>query len=376
LAGIYIHIPYCKQACSYCNFHFRITQKDKAEMLKCINLELELRQLYLKNKTIETIYFGGGTPSILSKSEIKSILDSISNIYKIKENAEITLECNPDDLTKNKLIALKEVGINRLSIGVQSFVDADLKFMNRSHNATQSESCIQMAQQVGFNNITIDLIYGLPNQSLADWKKNLNKMFALDIPHFSSYALTIEEKTVLKHLVEQKKIIPLKDEIVIEQFNILMELAQQKGFVHYEISNFGKAGFYSKHNTSYWKNKHYLGVGPSAHSFNGNSRSWNVSSNKQYIQKIKKGEDYFETEKLSISQQYNEYVFTSLRTIWGVNLEIIKERFGKQIQIHFLKEIKKWERKKNIKKCKNTYTLTKSGKIFADAIASDLFIVD
>ncbi|HIL66313.1 MAG TPA: radical SAM family heme chaperone HemW [Flavobacteriales bacterium] len=376
MAGIYIHIPYCKQACSYCNFHFRITQKDKAEMLKCINLELELRQLYLKNKTIETIYFGGGTPSILSKSEIKSILDSISNIYKIKENAEITLECNPDDLTKNKLIALKEVGINRLSIGVQSFVDGDLKFMNRSHNATQSESCIQMAQQVGFNNITIDLIYGLPNQSLADWKKNLNKMFALDIPHFSSYALTIEEKTVLKHLVEQKKIIPLKDEIVIEQFNILMELAQQKGFVHYEISNFGKAGFYSKHNTSYWKNKHYLGVGPSAHSFNGNSRSWNVSSNKQYIQKIKKGEDYFETEKLSISQQYNEYVFTSLRTILGVNLEIIKERFGKQIQIHFLKEIKKWERKKNIKKCKNTYTLTKSGKIFADAIASDLFIVD
>ena len=345
-------------------------------MLKCINLELELRQLYLKNKTIETIYFGGGTPSILSKSEIKSILDSISNIYKIKENAEITLECNPDDLTKNKLIALKEVGINRLSIGVQSFVDADLKFMNRSHNATQSESCIQMAQQVGFNNITIDLIYGLPNQSLADWQKNLNKMFALDIPHFSSYVLTIEDKTVLKHLVEQKKIIPLKDEIVIEQFNILMELAQQKGFVHYEISNFGKAGFYSKHNTSYWKNKHYLGVGPSAHSFNGNSRSWNVSSNKQYIQKIKKGEDYFETEKLSISQQYNEYVFTSLRTIWGVNLEIIKERFGKQIQIHFLKEIKKWERKKNIKKCKNTYTLTKSGKIFADAIASDLFIVD
>tara|TARA_B110000263_G_scaffold12972_1_gene10876 strand:+ start:1361 stop:2485 length:1125 start_codon:yes stop_codon:yes gene_type:complete len=374
LAGIYIHIPYCKQACSYCNFHFRITQKDKAEMLKCINLELELRQLYLKNKTIETIYFGGGTPSILSKSEIKSILDSISNIYKIKENAEITLECNPDDLTKNKLIAVKEVGINRLSIGVQSFVDADLKFMNRSHNATQSKSCIQMAQQVGFNNITIDLIYGLPNQSLSDWKKNVNKMFALDIPHFSSYALTIEEKTVLKHLVEQKKIIPLKDEIVIEQFSILMELAQQKGFVHYEISNFGKAGFYSKHNTSYWKNKHYLGVGPSAHSFNGNSRSWNVSSNKQYIQKIKKGEDYFETEKLSISQQYNEYVFTSLRTIWGVNLEIIKERFGKQI--HFLKEIKKWERKKNIKKCKNTYTLTKSGKIFADAIGSDLFIID
>jgi len=344
-------------------------------MLKCINLELELRQLYLQNKTIDTIYFGGGTPSILNKIEIKSILDSIFNIYKIKENAEITLECNPDDLTKSKLIGLKEAGINRLSIGVQSFDDADLKFMNRSHNATQSESCIQMAQQVGFYNITIDLIYGLPKQTLEDWKKNLNKMFALDIPHFSCYALTIEDKTALKHLVEQKKIIPLKDEIVIEQFNTLIELAQKNGFVHYEISNFGKQGFYSKHNTAYWQNKYYLGIGPSAHSFNGSSRRWNIASNKLYIKKITEGEDYSETERLTKKQQYNEYIFTALRTIWGVNSETIEDRFGKQMQIHFLKEVKKWEGKKNINKCENTYTLTTSGKSLADAIASDLFIV-
>ena len=345
-------------------------------MLKCIKMELELRQSYLKNKTVKTIYFGGGTPSILEKTEIKSILNKIYKTFKIYKNTEITLECNPDDLTKKKLIALKEVGINRLSIGVQSFEEEDLKFMNRSHNANQSESCIKMAQQVGFNNITIDLIYGLPNQSLNAWKKNLNKMFALNIPHFSSYALTIEEKTVLKHLVEQKKITPLHEEKVNEQFSILMEMAKENGFVHYEISNFAKEGFYAKHNTAYWKNKHYLGVGPSAHSFNGKSRSWNVSSNKQYILKIKKGEDYFESEILNTPQQYNEYIFTALRTIWGVNTETIKERFGEQMQTHFLKEVKKWETKKDIKRIENTYTLTTSGKFLADAIASDLFIID
>ena len=339
-------------------------------------MELELRQSYLKNRTVKTIYFGGGTPSILNKIEIKSILEKIYKTFKIDKNTEITLECNPDDLTKKKLMSLKEVGINRLSIGVQSFKEEDLKFMNRSHNATQSESCIKMAQQIGFNNITIDLSYGLPFQSLKDWKKNLNKMFSLNIPHFSSYALTIEEKTVLKYLVEQKKITPLNEEKVNKQFSILMEMAKENGFVHYEISNFGKEGFYSKHNTAYWQNKHYLGVGPSAHSFNGKSRSWNVSSNKQYIQKIQKGEAYFESEILNSPQQYNEYIFTALRTIWGVNSETIKERFGEKMQTHFLKEVKKWETKKEIKKIENTYTLTTSGKFLADAIASDLFIVD
>ena len=376
MAGIYIHIPYCKQQCLYCNFHFRISQKDKVEMLKCINLELEMRQTYLKNKAINTIYFGGGTPSILSKSEIKFILDSIYNIYKIKENAEITLECNPDDLTENKLKALKEVGINRLSIGVQSFDDEDLKFMNRSHNATQSENCLKLAQQVGFNNITIDLIYGLPNQNLADWKKNLKKMFAFNIPHFSAYALTVENKTPLKYLVERKQIIPLNEKKVLEQFNTLMDMAAENGFVHYEISNFGKQGCFSKHNTAYWQSKHYLGIGPSAHSYNGKSRSWNVSANKQYIQKILDRVEGVHQEILSKNQQYNEYIFTSLRTIWGANSETINVQFGIKFQSHFLKEVKKWESKKDIKKTEYTYTLTNSGKFLADAIASDLFIVD
>ena len=345
-------------------------------MLKCINLELEMRQTYLKNKAINTIYFGGGTPSILSKSEIKFILDSIYNIYKIKENAEITLECNPDDLTENKLKALKEVGINRLSIGVQSFDDEDLKFMNRSHNATQSENCLKLAQQVGFNNITIDLIYGLPNQNLADWEKNLKITFAFNIPHFSAYALTVENKTPLKYLVERKKILPLNEKKVLEQFNTLMEMAAENGFVHYEISNFGKQGCFSKHNTAYWQSKHYLGIGPSAHSYNGKSRSWNVSANKQYIQKILDRVEGVHQEILSKNQQYNEYIFTSLRTIWGVNSETINVQFGIKFQSHFLKEVKKWETKKAIKKIESTYTLTISGKFLADAIASDLFIID
>ena len=345
-------------------------------MLRCINLELEMRQSYLKNKIVSTIYFGGGTPSILSKNEIKCILDCISAIYKIKKNTEITLECNPDDLTEHKLKALKEVGINRLSIGVQSFDDENLKFMNRSHNAKQSENCLKLAQKVGFNNITIDLIYGLPGQNLADWEANLRKMFKFNIPHFSAYALTIENKTLLKSLVEKKKIIPLHEDKILEQFNALMNMAAEKGFIHYEISNFGKKGCFSKHNTAYWQSKHYLGIGPSAHSYNGKNRSWNMSSNKQYIQKILNRVEVAYQEILSKNQQYNEYLFTSLRTIWGVNSETINMQFGVKFQSHFLKEVKKWENKKNIKKTEGTYTLTNSGKFLADAIASDLFIVD
>ena len=345
-------------------------------MLNCINLELEMRQTYLKNKIVSTIYFGGGTPSILSKNEIKSILDCISTIYNIKENTEITLECNPDDLTENKLKALKEVGINRLSIGVQSFDDEDLKFMNRSHNAKQSENCLKLAQKVGFNNITIDLIYGLPGQNLVDWEKNLRKMFKFNIPHFSAYALTIEHKTLLKYLVENKKIIPLNENKILEQFNLLMDMAAKKGFIHYEISNFGKEGCFSKHNTAYWQSKHYLGIGPSAHSYNGKNRSSNISSNKQYIQRILNRVEGGHQEVVSKNQQYNEYLFTSLRTIWGVNSETINMKFGIKFQSHFLKEIKKWENKKDIKKTEYTYTLTNSGKFLADAIASDLFIVD
>jgi len=375
LASIYIHIPYCKQQCTYCNFHFRIAQDDKKEMLKSIKKEILMRQSYLNGAKISSIYFGGGTPSILNKGEIQSLIHTIHNNFKIDIDAEITLECNPDDLDKKKLLELKEIGINRLSIGIQSFDDADLKFMNRSHNAMEAVSCIQFAKETGFENITIDLIYGLPKQTNEKWKKNLEQMLTLDIQHFSAYSLTVEPKTKLKHQIDKKLVTPLDDKITVEHFNTLLEIATENKFVHYEISNFGKEGFFSNHNSAYWKNKHYLGVGPSAHSFNGSSRQWNVASNKQYIEKLNEDETYFEVEQLSNAQQYNEYIFTALRTIWGVELYYIDNQFGEEALNYFKKQIINWENKGKIKQKKGTYTLSKEGKLYADAIASDLFIV-
>ena len=337
--------------------------------------EITHRVDYLDSKEIETVYFGGGTPSILSISEIKELLATINKHYSINKKVEVTIECNPDDLSKDKLISLKKTGINRLSIGIQSFNDQDLKLMNRSHNSEQAINCIHLAKQVGFENITIDLIYGIPNQSLEDWEKNLDIMFKLEIPHFSAYALTIEPKTVLSNLVKKKKVNVLPDEKVITQFNLLQEKARKNGFVHYEISNFGKEEFFSIHNTAYWKNIHYLGIGPSAHSFNGISRSWNVSSNKKYISGIINNSEYYKTEILSKKQQYNEYIFTSLRTIWGVNLNEIKQKFNKNIFNYFQFEVEKWCSRKYINRKEDKYTLTQEGKAFADAIASDLFII-
>jgi oxygen-independent coproporphyrinogen-3 oxidase len=375
LSGIYIHIPYCKQQCTYCDFHFRISQKDKLEMLKSMEKEIEFKTNYLSTKSIKTIYFGGGTPSILNIEEINSLINTIKDNYKISEGAEITLECNPDDLTEKKLLSLKEVGINRLSIGIQSFKDKDLEFMNRSHNSKEGIDCIKTAKKVGFNNITVDLIYGLPNQTVEEWEENLDILFSLDIQHISAYALTVENKTALNHLIKTGKIKALPDEKTIEQFNILQEKTKERGFIHYEISNFGKENFFSKHNTAYWQSKEYIGIGPSAHSFNGISRSWNISSNKKYIDGIQDDKSFSETEILTIEQQYNEYVFTSLRTIWGVDLDYLSERFLENITEHFLKEIAKWIEKGYIQKTNKKYTLTQKGKAFADGVSSDLFIV-
>ena len=375
LASIYIHIPYCKQRCVYCDFHFSIIQKDKLEMLKCIKIEIANRKDYLNNELIDTLYFGGGTPSILEKSEITGILKHLHNTFNISTNAEITIECNPDDLTLDKLKALKQIGINRLSIGVQSFKDKDLEFMKRSHNANEAINSIKLAQNIGFNNITIDLIYGLPDQSIADWEQNIKQAFDLDIQHLSAYALTVENKTILSQMVKKNKIKILSDTKVIKQFNILQNKAEEKGFIHYEISNFGKKGFFSKHNSGYWKSIHYLGIGPSAHSYNGYIRSSNISSNKKYIRNINLGLDYSEDEFLSESEQYNEYIYTSLRTIWGVDIDTIAKKYSEGVLSHFQDEISKWENKKFITSDKKKYTLTRSGKSFADMIASDLFIV-
>ena len=344
-------------------------------MLQSMHKEIKERKDYLNGKEVSSIYFGGGTPSILSASEIENLLKNIYKSYPVNENAEITIECNPDDLTALKLSSYKKIGVNRLSIGIQSFDDADLKFMNRSHNSKEAIQSIKLSKEIGFENITLDLIYGLPNQTLKEWRKNLEIMFSLGIQHFSAYALTIEEKTVLYHLVKKKKVAALTDEKTIEQFKLLQKKAEEQGFEHYEISNFGIEGYFSKHNTAYWKGNHYLGIGPSAHSYNGNSRRWNISSNKKYISNISANTSYFEQEILSISQQYNEYIFTSLRTIWGIDKSTIKKRYGDEIELHFLNEITKWEAKKHVVSSKNIYTLTVIGKVLADTIASDLFIV-
>tara|TARA_B110000444_G_scaffold204120_1_gene196838 strand:+ start:887 stop:1924 length:1038 start_codon:yes stop_codon:yes gene_type:complete len=345
-------------------------------MIECIIKEIKNRVTYLNKETISSIYFGGGTPSILNKKELKSILNTIYNNFTVTKNIEITLECNPDDLKESKLYDFKNAGINRLSIGIQSFNDTDLKFMNRSHNSEEALSCIHLAKKVGFENITIDLIYGLPNQNNEKWKKNLNQMLALDIEHFSAYALTVEPKTRLKHLIDTKKITPLDDEAIVLNFNTLVQFAAENNFIHYEISSFGKEGFFSKHNAAYWKNKYYIGIGPSAHSFNGDSRQWNVSSNKQYIEKIKSESSCFEIEHLNNEKKYNEYIFTGLRTVWGVKLDYIKNQFGQEVQKYFEQQIQNWINQEKVHKENNLFTLTKKGKLYADAIASDLFIVD
>ena len=344
-------------------------------MLKSMHKEIKSRRNYLINEKIETIYFGGGTPSILKNYELKKLLELIYLTYNVNDNIEITVECNPDDLTSKKLLSFKNMGINRLSIGVQSFNDKELKFMNRSHNALEAVKGIKIAQKIGFKNITIDLIYGIPHQTINDWEKNIDQALSLNIQHFSAYSLTVEKKTALSHMVKNKKIKLLSDEIVVNQFNLLQKKSEVSKFIHYEISNFGKIGYFSQHNTGYWKSVHYLGIGPSAHSYNGISRRSNISSNRKYRENIDSDKSYFKEEVLSITEQYNEYIFTTLRTVWGSDISIIKEKYGDDIEFHFLYEIKKWKVKKYIITIEKNYKLTKQGMIFADKIASDLFIV-
>jgi len=337
--------------------------------------EIKSNKNYLNKERISTIYFGGGTPSLLTKNEFEILLNSIYKYHQVKKNAEITVECNPEDLIKTKLLSYKKLGVNRLSIGVQSFNNNELKFMNRSHNAEDAIESIQLAKNIGFKNISIDLIYGLPNQTLKNWNNNLNILFDLDIPHFSAYSLTIEKETKLYSLVKNKKVTLLTDKKTINQFNLLQKRAKEAGFLHYEISNFGKKEYFSKHNTSYWKMKHYLGIGPSSHSFNGISRKWNISSNKHYINNVLNNGVYSEKEELSKEEKYNEYVFTSLRTMWGIDKTVITKRFDISFKNHLENEIIKWIKKGHLIKRLNYYQLTPKGKVFADAIASDLFIV-
>ncbi|MDB5227485.1 MAG: coproporphyrinogen oxidase [Bacteroidota bacterium] len=376
MAGIYIHIPFCKQACTYCNFHFSTLLKNKTELLEALLKEIEIQQHFFPLKTvIKTIYFGGGTPSILSAAEINHILQKIYKHFPIDEQAEITLEANPDDLTEEYLYALKnETSVNRLSIGIQSFFDEDLKYMNRAHNATQAKMCIQLAQRSGFKNLSADLIYGTPTMNNERWKENLDTLFDLNVPHISCYALTVEEKTQLADLIKKKKTVAPADEQTAQQFQILTEAMKEHNYLQYEISNFCREPYFAEHNTNYWKGIPYLGIGPSAHSFNGEVRSWNIRNNAQYIKKISANELPDESENLSSADKYNEYVMTNIRTIWGVDVKEISDRFGEKVQQHFLKEINSFTLKGQAIENNGIYTLTNSGKLFCDHITAHLFI--
>ncbi len=376
MAGIYIHIPFCKQACHYCNFHFSTSLGQKDAMIEAIIHEIFLQKNYLNGQKIDTIYFGGGTPSLLSAEELTKIIDTIHQYFFINKNAEITLEANPDDLTETKIQSFKRhTPINRLSIGVQSFSEDDLRYMNRAHNAEESKKCIQNAQNQGFENLTIDLIYGSPTTSNEQWLQNLETVFELQIPHLSSYALTVEPKTILdKHI--QKGITHAPDEEKsAQQFQILMSQTAKNNFEHYEISNFAKNRQYARHNTAYWTGNSYLALGPSAHSFDGRSRQWNISNNALYIKSLAQNKVPFEIEILTSAQQYNEYVMTALRTMWGCDLKKIQSQFP-SFESYFLQNIAIYVAQNNVFRADDHFKLTPSGKLLADGIASALFFIE
>lgn len=373
MAGIYLHIPFCKQACFYCDFHFAVSLKNKDEFLKAMEKELILRKDYLENQLIETVYFGGGTPSLLCADEILRLFDTITKNYHLSSDIEFTLEANPDDLTAQKVKEFTKTPINRFSIGVQSFFEEDLKFMNRAHSATEADSSVKRVQDAGFENITIDLIYGIPKMCVEKWTANLHKSFDLKVPHLSCYALTVEEKTALHHFIKTQKYPSVSDELAHEHFQILVDETSKNNFTQYELSNFGKEGYFSKHNMAYWLGKSYLGVGPSAHSFNGFSRSWNVANNPKYIKSLMQNELPLTTEILSTTNQFNEYLMTGLRTIFGVSVDVIENRFGIIYKNHLFKQLKKHQQLQDAEIKDNTIFITSKGRFLTDAILADLF---
>jgi len=342
-------------------------------MIQALAREIVMRKNEVKDE-VETIYFGGGTPSVLSATEINFLIDVVYKNYKVIEKPEITLEANPDDLYLEKIKEFASSKINRLSIGVQSFFEDDLKIMNRAHNANQAKTCLEEVTKY-FDNISVDLIYGIPNMSNEKWIQNIDTALSFDIPHISSYALTVEPKTALFKLIEKGEISKPKDEVAENHFFILAQKLQEKGFIHYELSNFGKENFFSKNNTSYWSGKNYIGIGPSAHSYSGTYRSWNISNNSIYIKEILKGNIPNEIEELSLSDRYNEYIMTGLRTIWGVSLEKVKNDFGQQYYDYLVKNSEKLISNQLLQINKQTLTVTQKGKFLSDGIASELFFI-
>ncbi|MBT4869667.1 MAG: radical SAM family heme chaperone HemW [Polaribacter sp.] len=375
MAGIYIHIPFCKQACFYCDFHFSTSLQKKDEMINSLIRELQIRKNELQNTPIETIYFGGGTPSVLSVDEIQLLMNAVYDTYPVIENPEVTLEANPDDLTEEKISAFSMSPINRLSIGVQSFFEKDLILMNRAHNSQEAKNCLSIATQY-FKNISVDLIYGIPNCTNQEWLENIRMALSFGISHISSYALTVEPKTALESLIKKGKIEMTSDQVAQEQFHLLTDELEKHHFVHYELSNFGKENYFSKNNTAYWLGKSYLGFGPSAHSFDGKKRSWNIRNNVTYIKSLQTDQLPIEREVLTKTDQYNEYIMTGLRTIWGVSLQKIEQNFGKNYRTYLQNQSKKYIQQDLLYFEDKILKTTKKGKFLVDGIASDLFMLN
>jgi oxygen-independent coproporphyrinogen-3 oxidase len=376
MAGIYIHIPFCKKICSYCDFYKVIAPEDKSSFLEAILKEASLRHNYLEGESISTIYMGGGTPSVLAAGEISRFLGSLRTYFKVDDDCETTIELNPDDVEPAFLSELKSGGVNRISLGIQSWRDEDLKFLNRRHDSARAEKALEDSLNSGIDNVTIDLIYGLPGLSSQAWEKNLEKSFSFDVKHISAYHLTIEEGTVLGKLKRQGHLTEIEEEESSNQFNILIEKTEAAGFIHYEISNFGKEGYFSRHNTNYWRQVNYLGLGPSAHSFNNYSRQWNIRDLKKYTAAVNGGKPFYEKEELGIKTRFNEYIMTSLRTMWGVDLEYVESMFEKEGYDYVKNLAGKYMGYGLMKQEGKCLVLTTQGKMISDNIISEFMMVD
>jgi len=373
MAGIYIHFPFCKQACDYCNFYFSTKMNNKEDLIFSLKKEIDLRYNELRTDTLESIYFGGGSPSLLSLNEVNGIMSKVKEKFFISNKTEITLELNPDDVSREYIEGLKQIGINRLSLGIQSFLDKDLLMMNRNHSSIESLKALEIVSEI-FENYSIDLIYGIPESSLKDFLFNINKALEFKPKHFSCYALTIEPKTVLDYKVKNKKLFMPIDKLVKKQFDEMVSIFEKKNYLHYEISNFAKSNYQSINNSNYWLGKQYLGIGPSAHSFDGNSRrSWNVSNTNLYMKSIKEGKLFLDEENLTISESFNEYIMLGLRTSSGISVQKIENFFGSIYLKHLMKQVESYIDSKLLHLDGDTITITSNGKFLSDKIASDLF---
>lgn len=374
MAGIYIHIPFCKKLCHYCDFYHVVSDGDHSDYIKALLQEAEIRRNYLAPETISTIYFGGGTPSVLPPAAVGSIIDQLTKIFKVEKENEITVELNPDDVTGEYIKDLKDQGVNRVSLGVQSWYDDDLKLLNRRHNSAQASAALEMIFKAGFGNVTIDLIYGIPGMGTERWESNLEKTLATEISHLSAYHMTIEKGTVFGKMKEKDLLREIDEEESTTQFNMLIDKTGSAGFIQYEISNFAKPGFFSVHNTNYWKQVPYLGLGPSAHSFNRYSRQWNVRDLKKYIKSINGKREFFEREELDLKTRFNEYAMTSLRTMWGMDLEYVEKTFEKEGYDYVINLAGKYIGYGLMKQEKNTLVLTNQGKMISDNIISEFMM--